>query len=125
MKKTEALYLLHPDMNAGAFYRGKKSSGYLRKSKQNKKVREPRIIINSSLPQKQESSDVKNFWIPAFAGMTFLEVAVRVLWGKRKPGVSGIRLYQKGEVASRYLRDGVKKGRDCFMIMVCGREENY
>jgi hypothetical protein len=25
-----------------------------------------------------ESSDVKSFWIPAFAGMTFLEVALRI-----------------------------------------------
>jgi hypothetical protein len=39
-------------------------------------LREPLIIINSSLPQKRESSDVRNFWIPAFAGMTFLEVAL-------------------------------------------------
>ena len=26
---------------------------------------------------RRESSDVKSFWIPAFAGMTFLEVALR------------------------------------------------
>ena len=26
--------------------------------------------------RKQESSDSRKFWIPAFAGMTFLEVAV-------------------------------------------------
>ena len=25
-----------------------------------------------------ESSDVKSFWIPAFAGMTFLEVALKL-----------------------------------------------
>ena len=25
---------------------------------------------------RRESSDVKSFWIPAFAGMTFLEVAL-------------------------------------------------
>jgi hypothetical protein len=36
-------------------------------------LREPLIIINSLLPQKRESSDVRNFWIPAFAGITFLE----------------------------------------------------
>ena len=36
-------------------------------------LRKPLIIINSSILQKLESSDVKNFWIPAFAGMTFLE----------------------------------------------------
>ena len=39
--------------------------------------REPLIIINLLLPQMGESSDVKSFWIPAFAGMTFLEVAFR------------------------------------------------
>ena len=27
---------------------------------------------------RRESSDVKSFWIPAFAGMTFLEVAIRI-----------------------------------------------
>jgi hypothetical protein len=45
--------------------------------------REPLIIPNSSLLPRirvrgklqQESSDLKTFWIPAFAGMTFLEVA--------------------------------------------------
>jgi len=40
-------------------------------------LREPLIIINLSLPRRRESSDVKSFWIPAFAGMTFLEVALR------------------------------------------------
>jgi len=39
-------------------------------------LREPLIMINLSLPRRRESSDVKNFWIPAFAGMTFLEVAL-------------------------------------------------
>ncbi len=39
-------------------------------------LREPLIIINLLLPQMRESSDVKSFWIPAFAGMTFLEVAL-------------------------------------------------
>jgi len=28
-----------------------------------------------SLPRRRESSEFKGFWIPAFAGMTFLEVA--------------------------------------------------
>ena len=37
---------------------------------------EPLIIHNSSLPRKRESSYIKNFWIPASAGMTFLEVAL-------------------------------------------------
>jgi hypothetical protein len=32
-----------------------------------------------SLPRRRESSDVKGFWIPAFAGMTFLEVALKVM----------------------------------------------
>ena len=27
---------------------------------------------------RRESSNVKNLWIPAFAGMTFLEVALRM-----------------------------------------------
>jgi hypothetical protein len=27
---------------------------------------------------RPESSDIKGFWIPAFAGMTFLEVALRL-----------------------------------------------
>ena len=40
-------------------------------------LREPLIIINLSLPHRRESCDVKSFWIPAFAGMTFLEVALR------------------------------------------------
>jgi len=31
-----------------------------------------------SLPRRREASDVKGFWIPAFAGMTFLEVALRM-----------------------------------------------
>ena len=39
-------------------------------------LREPLIIINLLLLQMGESSDVKSFWIPAFAGMTFLEVAL-------------------------------------------------
>jgi hypothetical protein len=39
-------------------------------------LREPLIIINLSLPRRRESSDVKSFWIPAFAEMTFLEVAL-------------------------------------------------
>jgi len=39
-----------------------------------KYIREPLIIIDLSLPRRRESSDVKGFWIPAFAGMTFLEV---------------------------------------------------
>jgi hypothetical protein len=42
-------------------------------------LREPLIIINLSLPRKRESSDVKHFWIPAFAGMTFLEVAFIIM----------------------------------------------
>jgi hypothetical protein len=39
-------------------------------------IRKPLIIINLSLPRRRESSDVKGFWIPAFAGMTFLEAAI-------------------------------------------------
>jgi len=29
---------------------------------------------------RPESSDVKGFWIPAFAGMTFLEVALTIYY---------------------------------------------
>jgi hypothetical protein len=29
---------------------------------------------------RRESSDVKGFWIPAFAGMTFLEVALTIYY---------------------------------------------
>ena len=36
------------------------------------------MIINLSLPRRRESSNVKSFWIPAFAGMTFLEVALNL-----------------------------------------------
>jgi hypothetical protein len=47
-------------------------------------MREPTIIINLSLPPRikhgvnfsGESNDVKTFWIPAFAGMTVLDVAI-------------------------------------------------
>jgi len=39
-------------------------------------IREPLIILNLSLRRRRESSNVKNLWIPAFAGMTFLEVAI-------------------------------------------------
>ena len=41
------------------------------------KYREPLIIINLSLPRRRESSDFKSFWIPAFAGMTLLEAALK------------------------------------------------
>jgi hypothetical protein len=41
-------------------------------------LKEPLIIPNLSLPCRRESSNVKNLWIPAFAGMTFLEVALRI-----------------------------------------------
>ena len=40
--------------------------------------REPLIIPNLSLPRRRESSNVKTLWIPAFAGMTFLEVAYSI-----------------------------------------------
>jgi len=43
----------------------------------NEVIREPLIIINLSLPRRRESSKYKRFWIPAFAVMTFLEVALR------------------------------------------------
>jgi hypothetical protein len=37
---------------------------------------EPLIIPNSSLPRRRESSYLESLWIPAFAGMTFLELAL-------------------------------------------------
>jgi hypothetical protein len=33
---------------------------------------------NPSLPRRRESNYVKSLWIPAFAGMTFLEVALNL-----------------------------------------------
>jgi hypothetical protein len=39
---------------------------------QNNNFSEPLIIPNSSLPRRLESSNIETFWIPAFAGMTFL-----------------------------------------------------
>jgi hypothetical protein len=42
------------------------------------KFRELPIFTNSSLPRRRESRDVKRFWIPAFAGMTFSEVAFKL-----------------------------------------------
>jgi hypothetical protein len=51
-------------------------------------LREPLIIINLSLPRRPESSDIKGFWIPAFAGMTFLEVALND-WAKNWGGIDG------------------------------------
>jgi hypothetical protein len=41
-------------------------------------LRQPLIIPNSSLPRRRESSYVESLWIPAFAGMTFLEVALNL-----------------------------------------------
>jgi len=35
--------------------------------------------MNLSLPRRRESSNVTGFWIPAFAGMTFLGVAYYLL----------------------------------------------
>jgi len=40
-------------------------------------LREPLIITNLSLPRRRESSNFKRFWIPAFAGMTLIEVALK------------------------------------------------
>ena len=54
-----------------------------------KLIREPLIIINLSLPRRRESSDVKSFWIPAFAGMTFLEVAISIIKGQASPNRLG------------------------------------
>ncbi len=39
-------------------------------------------MINLPFPQRRRSSEVKSFWIPAFAGMTFLEVALRYNGGR-------------------------------------------
>ena len=64
----------------------KKKSTPFRNPCQN--LREPLIIINLSLPRRRESSDVKSFWIPAFAGMTFLEVALNYKEGTHVPGIA-------------------------------------
>ena len=53
---------------------------------------DPLLIINSSLPRRRESSNVMSFWIPAFAGMTFLEVAFI------QCGVYAIILSQEGKI---------------------------
>jgi len=44
--------------------------------KEEEGLREPLITTNLSLPRRRESRDAKRFWIPAFAGMTFLEVTL-------------------------------------------------
>jgi len=41
-------------------------------------LRDPLIISNLSLPRRRESSSVKSLWVPAFAGMKFLEVALKI-----------------------------------------------
>ena len=48
----------------------------LQKNMDAEEIREALIIINRSLSHTRESSDLKTFWIPAFAGMTFLEGAI-------------------------------------------------
>jgi hypothetical protein len=67
---------------------------------------EPLIITDLSLPRRRESSDFKNFWIPVFAGMTFLEVALFFLLSVDTPfipihrtGLSGAILV-KGNLKS-------------------------
>jgi len=42
------------------------------------KLKGASINLDSLLPHRQESGNVKSFWIPAFAGMTFLEEALRL-----------------------------------------------
>ena len=46
---------------------------------ENQLIRQPLIVPNLSLPRRRESSNVKNLWIPAFAGITFLEVAINLI----------------------------------------------
>jgi len=36
------------------------------------------IITSLSIPRRRQASVVRDFWIPAFAGMTFLEVALNI-----------------------------------------------
>ena len=55
---------------------GKFTGGVPNVEKEFSDSREPVIIPNLSLPRRRESSNVKSLWIPAFAGMTFLEVAL-------------------------------------------------
>jgi hypothetical protein len=62
-------------------------------------IREPLIIINLSLPRMPESSDIKGFWIPAFAEMTFLEVAIM----KTEPRQIASKVYLSVTGASRFF----------------------
>jgi hypothetical protein len=41
-------------------------------------LRDPLIISILSLPRRRESSNVKRLWVLAFAGMNFLEVALKI-----------------------------------------------
>ncbi|MBS3907461.1 MAG: hypothetical protein KGZ49_10550, partial [Syntrophaceae bacterium] len=54
---------------------------------------------NLSLRNGNESNDNKRFWIPAFAGMTFLEERYRFILHDRNKG-SAMRL--KNDLYSRY-----------------------
>ena len=58
-----------------------------------KDLRTPLIISNLSLPRRRESGIVRSFWIPAFAGMTFLGVALN---GLIENGL-GIEFHEMGE----------------------------
>jgi len=60
-------------------------------SKECQILRDPLIITDSSLPRRRESSDFKDFWIPAFAGMTFLEVAL-IFKSRKKNGLGNLGL---------------------------------
>jgi len=77
------------------------------------------IIINLSLPRRRESSDVKRFWIPAFAGMTFLEVnlimlRILKLWN---PTASPPWL----PITTQPLR-GEGRGRGIGRLLTCSRD---
>ena len=57
---------------------------------------------------RRESSDVKGFWIPAFAGMTFLEVALKIKSGGSKAlrfGHWGLGLKRLIGIAPRIIID--------------------
>jgi hypothetical protein len=81
------------------------------KKQSNKKVlRGPLIIINLSLPRRRESSDVKSFWIPAFAGMTFLEVALSMSRDKIE-NCEDLNGWQKAKELPKSIHRGTEQGK--------------
>jgi hypothetical protein len=71
----------------------------------------PLIIPNPSLPRRRESSNFKWFWIPAFAGMTFLEEPYR-LFSIKMPSFS-----------LRYVRSLAKNKIKEYFSFICHHKE--